>query len=113
MAMKLSEIKGERVFDVIADMIDPISKIAEDKDAARMFKREKCPEGMEPREFAIQKIKKSMPSLIKNHKRELCEILGAIEGTDPKEYMDNVTLLKLMKDVVELLNDDEFTAFFG
>jgi transposase len=111
--MKLSEIRGERVFDVVADLIEPVAEIAQDKDAARLFKREKCPEGTEPREFAIRKIEECMPKLIRNHKGELCAILGAIEGVSKEEYAENVTMMRLMKDIVELLNDDEFTAFFG
>lgn len=44
--MKLSDIQGDRVFDVIADIIDPIANIAEDEKASAMFQREKLPEGM-------------------------------------------------------------------
>ena len=39
--MRLSDIQGDRVFDVIADIIDPVANIAEDDDAASFFKREK------------------------------------------------------------------------
>lgn len=111
--MKLSEIKGERVFDVIADVIEPVATIAQDKEAARLFKREKPPKGMEPRDFAVEKIKECMPKLVKNHKDELCAILGAIEGVSKEEYAKNVTMMTLMKNIIELLNDDEFIAFFG
>ena len=41
--MKLSDIQGDRVFDVIADIIDPIANIAEDEKASAMFRREKLP----------------------------------------------------------------------
>ena len=44
--MRLSNVKGERTFDVIAELIDPIYNIAMDPEAAAMFKREKLPEGM-------------------------------------------------------------------
>ena len=37
--MKLSDIKGERTLDVIAELIDPISNIASDKVAADLFVR--------------------------------------------------------------------------
>ena len=37
--MRLSDIQGERVFDVIADIIDPIANIAED-DAASGYASE-------------------------------------------------------------------------
>ena len=49
--MRLSDIQGERVFDVIADIIDPIANIAEDNAASALFKREKLPEGMTAKEF--------------------------------------------------------------
>ena len=111
--MKLSEIKGERVFDVIAELIEPVATIAQDKEASRLFKKENLPKGMTARDFAIEKIKDCMPKLIKNHKDELCAILGAIEGVSKEEYAENVTMMRLMKDIIELLNDDEFTAFFG
>ena len=39
--MKLSAIHGERVFDVIADIIEPIANIAGDEKASAMFRREK------------------------------------------------------------------------
>ena len=45
--MKLSKIKGERVFDVIADIINPIANIAEDKEAAALFQRQKLPDGVQ------------------------------------------------------------------
>jgi hypothetical protein len=45
--MKLSKIKGERAFDVIADIIDPIANIAEDKVAAALFQRQKLPDADE------------------------------------------------------------------
>ena len=36
--MKLSDIKGDRVFDVIADLIDPVASIAQDAQAAALFR---------------------------------------------------------------------------
>ena len=44
--MRLSDIKGERTLDVIAEIIEPIANIAEDEAAAELFRREKPPEGM-------------------------------------------------------------------
>ena len=38
--MKLSDVKGERTIEVIAEIIDPIANIAEDEEASAMFKRE-------------------------------------------------------------------------
>lgn len=110
--MKLSEIKGERTLDVIADMIEPIANIAGDKDAAKLFKKEKAPEGVNPREFAINRLKKGIPSLLKGHKHDVVTILAAIEGISPAEYAESMNLAKLMKDCVDLVTDEEFADLF-
>ena len=41
--MKLSDIKGERTLDVIAEIIEPIANIAADQTAAALFQRQRCP----------------------------------------------------------------------
>ena len=44
--MRLSDVRGERTLDVIADLIGPIAEIASDEEAAALFRREKVPEGV-------------------------------------------------------------------
>ncbi len=111
--MKLSEIRGERVFDVVADIIDPIVVIASDKDASKLFKREKCPDGMEPWEFFLQRVRESLPTLVKTHKKELITILAVINDVDEGEYVKELSFPKLLADLIELVNDAEFVSFFG
>lgn len=111
--MRLSEIKGERVFDVVADIIDPIVSIAQDKDAADIFTPKELPEGMTPVEFFIERIKKSLPSLVRNHKEELTCIMAAVNDMTPEEYVKELTFPKLFADLTELVTDSEFTSFFG
>ena len=101
------------MFDVVADVIDPIASIALDNEAAELFKRTELPEGMTAWEFFIHRVKDNLPPLLKRHKSELATIMATIEGVSVKEYMDSVTLPKLFHDLTELLTDDEFTAFFG
>ena len=110
--MKLSDIHGERVFDVIADIIDPISNIAEDEKASAMFRREKPPEGMTVKQFATQRARKALPALLKGHKGDIIAILAAIEGVSAESYKGALNLVKLMRDAAELLTDDTFTALF-
>lgn len=110
--MKLSEVKGERTFDVIADIIEPISNIASDKEAAELFTRKQLPEGMTKETFVMNRLKKSMPVLLKNHKADLISIMAAIEGVTPDLYEKELNLVKLTQDVTELLNDDAFKALF-
>ena len=110
--MRLSDIQGERVFDVIADIIDPIANIAEDEQASAMFRREKLPEGMTVKQFATQRARKSLPALLKSHKDDIISILAAIEGVSTDAYKGALNLVKLMRDTAELLTDDAFTALF-
>lgn len=110
--MKLSDIHGERVFDVIADIIDPIANIAEDEKASAMFRREKLPEGMTAKQFATQRVRKELPALLKGHKGDIIAILAAIEGVSAESYKGALNLVKLMRDTAELMTDDAFTALF-
>lgn len=110
--MRLSDIQGEHVFDVIADIIDPIANIAEDEQASAMFRREKLPEGMTVKQFATQRARKALPALLKGHKNDIIAILASIEGVSTDAYKDALNLVKLMRDATELLTDDAFTALF-
>lgn len=111
--MKLSDVKGDRVLDVIADLIDPIANIAQDKDVAEMFKRKAVPEGMEAREFFAARMRKGVPVLLKGHKQDVIAILAAIEGVTPEEYTDMLDLAKLFTDTMELLTDEAFIGFLS
>lgn len=111
--MKLSDIKGDRVLDVIADLIDPIANIAQDKDVAEMFKRKAVPEGMDAREFFAARMRKGVPALLKGHKQDVIAILATIEGVTPEEYTDTLNLAKLFTDTMELLTDEAFISFLS
>lgn len=110
--MRLSDIQGERVFDVIADIIDPIANIAEDDAASALFKREKLPDGMTAKEFMTQRARKALPALFKGHKGDIIAILAAIEGVSVERYKGALNLVKLMRDATELLTDEAFGALF-
>lgn len=110
--MKLSDVRGERVFDVIADIIDPIANIAEDEQAAAFFKREKLPENMTAKKFLLARTRKTVPGLLKGHKGDLIAILSTIEGTSADTYKGTLNLVKLAKDVTDLLTDETFAALF-
>lgn len=112
--MRLSEIKGERVFDVIADIIEPCCNIAQDKDASALFDRsEKRPDDVSVKDFALDKVKRSMPSLMRAHKDDLVAILSAVEGIDPDEYREALTMSKLIQGVYEILTDEDLLAFLS
>ena len=110
--MKLSDVKGERTIEVIAEIIDPIANIAEDEEASAMFKREKLPDGMTAKKFLTRRVRKSLPVLLKGHKADIIAILSAIEGVSAEEYAGALNLVKLMRDAAELLTDEAFMQLF-
>lgn len=110
--MRLSDIKGERVLDVVADLIDPIANIAQDQTASALFKREKLPEGMTAKAFLLKRARTSLPALLKGHKSDFIAILATLEGNGVEEYTANLNLAKLMQDATELLTDEAFGELF-
>ena len=110
--MRLSDIKGDRVFDVIADIIDPIANIASDEIASALFKREKLPEGMTAKSFLLKRARKAVPALLKGHKSDIITVLSTIEGVSADDYRASLTLAKLMQDTAELLTDEAFGELF-
>lgn len=111
--MKLSDIKGDRVLDVIADIIDPIANMVQDKDVAAMFERKAVPEGMDARDFFAKRMRKGMPVLLKGHKADIIAIMAAIEGVTPEQYAASLDFPKLFTDVMELVTDDAFLDFLS
>lgn len=110
--MRLSDIKGERTLDVLADIIEPIANIAEDENAAKLFKREKLPKGMSAKKYLLDRAKKSAPALLNSHKSDIIAIFAAIEGTSAEDYAESLNPIKLINDLVELLSDKTFTTLF-
>ena len=110
--MRLSDIKGDRVFDVIADVIDPIANIASDETASALFKREKLPEGMTAKAFLLERARKAVPALLKGHKGDIITVLATIDGVSADDYRASLTLAKLMQDTAELLTDEAFGELF-
>ena len=67
---------------------------------------------MTAKQFVTQRVRKALPSLLKDHKGDIIAILASIEGVSADAYKGALNLVKLTRDTVELLSDDAFTAFF-
>ena len=110
--MKLSDIKGDACLDVLADITGPIIALAQDEDVKSLFSGKGCPDGVDRYQYATEQVKKGLPKLVKTHKAEFIQILAALDGKAPEEYAKELTLAKLMADLVELLTDEDFGSFF-
>ena len=110
--MKFSAIKGERALDVICELIEPVSNIALDDDAADFFQRVALPEGENVREFIFKRLRTSYPALLGKHKSDIIHIMATIEGVEDREYLAELDTEKLMISLAELLTDPIFRSFF-
>lgn len=95
--MKLSDYKNEQALDLLADIIEPSSKIFADKAVKGAFETGDKINGIKV--------------AIKNHKHEIIEILAALDGVSVEKYECNV--LTLPAKVLEILNDTALTSFFN
>lgn len=95
--MNISDYKNEDALDLLADLIEPTSKIFNDEDVKDAIKR-KC------KMYEVVKI------AIKNNKDSIIEILARLDGKNVDEY--ECTPMSIIKDVMQILNDKELVDFF-
>ena len=106
--MKLSEIQGEKAIEVIAELIDPLTAIALDKNIKSLFEI-KVKEGETAEEAAVKKIKAKVPFLLKEHKKEFAQIIGILEGKDPEK----LNILEIVKGIMEMISDKALMQLFS
>lgn len=94
--MKLSDIKGEKAIEVIADLIDPFKKIASD--------------GVFREKIASDRVE-GVKYLLKHHSKTVIEILAVINEEDPQTYEPNVFALPVM--LLDFFNDPMVSELFG
>ena len=106
--MKLSEILGERASEVIAELGEPMTEIASDEKLKEVFNiRPK--EGEKPEEAAMRVIKSKIPHLIKEHKKEVVQIIGIIEGVDAEK----LNIFQIIKCLFEIVSDKALIQLFS
>jgi hypothetical protein len=98
--MKLSDYKGEKALDVLANMLEPATEILADNEVANGIKRGDIP-------VKIVKV------AIQRHKRAVIELLAALNDMPPDEYAEQVSLLTLPKQLLELMNDEDVQSLFS
>lgn len=92
----LSEYKDEEALDVLADLIDPVINIFSDEEVANYYRA-----GV---------IVKSVQAAIKNHKKDVLNMLAILERVPVEEYHCN--LLTLPRLLLSVFNDPELKDFF-
>ena len=105
--MKLGELKGERAIEVIADLIAPITNIAEDQQNLKLFRAEKK-EGETDHEMGVRDFKEKIPNLLKTHKKDVLQILCTLTDSKPED----MSMIDIMRGTIEIANDQDFISLF-
>lgn len=96
--MRLSEFENEDALELMADIIEPVAKVLGDEELRKLRKQE-----------GVTRAKLASVA-IKNHKKEVIEILAALNGVKPEEYHGNP--LTISVDLINILNDNEVQELF-
>lgn len=97
--MKLSDYKGEAAIDLLADIIEPMALIIADEEIQAMAKK------------SVPYLSYVKP-ILKNHKKEIVEILARIDNEPVDVYTENITFLTLPVKILDFLNDPEIQSLF-
>jgi hypothetical protein len=105
--MKLSDIKGERAVEVIADLIEPIANIASDKECADLFSVK--PVKNEDKKVTARKhLVKKVPLLLKTHKRDVIQIVATLDG----KTIDEMNLFSITAALIGMIQDEALIELF-
>jgi len=94
--MKLTEYKNEDALELIADILEPTSKLFSDEKLTKLIKNG----------TKIDAIKYAL----KKHKSSIIEILARLDGVEPKKYEGNI--VTITQNLLEIANDEELLSFF-
>ena len=94
--MKITEYKNEEALDLLADILEPVSRIFADENLAQLYKS--------------GQIFKLVQSILKNHPKDIVEVLARMDGVPVEEY--NGTIVTMTASLLTILNDEELKPFF-
>ncbi len=100
--MKVTDFKDEAALDLLAEIIEPASVIFSDDKVKAVLKEAQDKGGSRA---------KAVAEILKLHKKEIIEIMAALDGVPVKDFHCNI--LTLPKKLLEILNDEELMDFFA
>ena len=109
----MSDVKGERTFEVIGLLVDPIANIVEDNEVTKAFRADSLPDGMTEGQYFVKRLRRVMPLILKRHRGDIVAILAAVKGVEPSEYEAEITMAELVNDVYELVTDEALLSFLS
>ena len=109
--MKLSEFKGERVIEVTADLLEYIGEIMADEKALELITMAQNKK-LSSLEAIIVNLTKSLPYLLRTHKKAICSIFATLEDKKYDEYIKTLSIPKMVVAIKDIREDEEFKQLF-
>ena len=109
--MKLSNIKGERTLRVMADLLEHIGEIAMDEKALELITMAQNKK-LSSLESIIVNLTKSLPYLLRTHKKAICSIFATLEDKKYDEYIKTLSIPKMVVAIKDIKEDEEFKQLF-
>lgn len=94
--MRLSDFKGEEAIEILAEIMEPASIIMGDPDVQRMLSQKG------------NSYLKIASFILKGHKKEILDMYEPLT----KESRDEATPVKMIKLIMDIINDPEITSLF-
>ena len=94
--MKISDLKGEKALDVLADIMEPLVTIVGDPEIQKATK--------ETNNLGI------VQKILKTHKKEVLQVLAIVDQEDPETYEPNILVLPTR--LLELFSMPEIRRLF-
>lgn len=94
---KLSEIKGEEAIDVLAELLVPITEIAQDEEVRAGFEKN---------------VAMCASIALKKYKKEVLEMLAVINGKTVEETLGEIDVLSLPTYLIEILSEPAIQSLF-
>lgn len=114
--MKFSDLSTDRALDALVICTESITNIVKDENLLdsikTKLKREDIKSSAELINLGAEKINTIIPLLLTDHRNDLCTIIGAVNGITVAEVLAQ-NIMETVKAARELLEDEEFTGFFG
>ena len=93
--MRLADIKGDKAFEVLADLLMPVTSLCADEEFVEAINRTYI-EGMQV--------------ALKKHPDDIKKMMAVLDLEDPETY--EITLAKIPKKFMELVNDPDVRDLF-
>lgn len=112
--MKIKDVKGERSFTILKDVIPYIEKFSENKNFQAIFNPDGLPEDKdELGEVMMERIFDNMPDLFATAKDSgLVGYFSLLEDTTPEDYCKDISVDKITSGLVDMFSDEHFRTFF-